>query len=83
MANAPEPSAGSQTLSVRISAAVGASAVLVEQLLERLADGEPGQHLGRVVGRGLLAVAAGQPEHERALLVQYRPALAGDSGPGP
>ena len=45
----------------------GAFAVLVEQLLERLGDDEPGQHLGRVVRRRLLALAAGEPEDEGAL----------------
>ena len=76
MANAPEPSAGSQIVSSRISAAVVRRAVLVEQLLQRLGDDEPGQHLGGVVGRGLLALATGEPEDEGALLVQHRLPLA-------
>ena len=67
MANAPEPSAGSQTVSSRICSRRGALVVLVEQLLERLGDDEPGQHLGRVVRRRLLALAAGEPEDEGAL----------------
>ena len=73
MANAPEPRAGSQTVSSRISSAVVVVAVLVEQLLERLGDDEPGEHLGRVVRRRLLALAAGEPEDEGAPLVQDRP----------
>ena len=36
-------------------------------------DGEPGQHLGGVVRRRLLAFPAGQPEDERAPPVQDRP----------
>ncbi|MPM78010.1 hypothetical protein SDC9_125020 [bioreactor metagenome] len=52
--------------------------VLVEQLLQRLGDDEPGDHLGGVVRRGLLALPAGQPEDERAAGVHHRLGLAGD-----
>ncbi len=55
----------------------GPFVVLVEQLFEGLADGELRQDLGGVVRRRLLALAAGQAEHERALFVQDRAHFAG------
>ena len=45
------------------------SRVLLEQHVERVADGELGEHLGRVVARRALPVAAGEPEDELPLLV--------------
>ena len=56
----------------------GGGAALVEELGEGLADGEPGEDLGGVVGGRLLALAAGEPEHERAGLVDDRLRLAGE-----
>jgi hypothetical protein len=53
-------------------------AVLVEQFLKCLGDGEPGEYLGCVVRRGLLPLAARQPEDERAPLVHDRLLLAGN-----
>ena len=59
IANAPEPSAGSQTVSSRISAAVVRRAVLVEQLLERLARRRTGS-APRACSRTPTAAAPGR-----------------------
>ena len=56
----------------------GGRAVLVEQLLHRLTDGEPGQYLRGVVRRRLLPLPPGQPEDERALSVQHGSPLPRD-----
>ena len=72
MANAPEPSAGSQTSGSRISAAVVVVPSWSSSSSSACDDDEPGEHLGRVVRRRLLALPAGEPEDEGALLVQHR-----------
>jgi len=44
---------------------------LVEQLGQRVADHEAGEHLGRVVARAALTIVTGEPEHEVARRVGH------------
>ena len=53
------------------------ASVPVEELGEGLGHGEAGQHLGRVVRRRLLALAASEPEDEGPLLMPDRAPLPG------